>query len=206
MDLLTSSWGMALVMSAIAAGLPYIPDNVMKFMNIVVCSTSFGTQFWVFLIAGLTMFGTLTRRTFGRVQSKLFPKYATLNTSCSLIAFGTYFHLNNLGHTGSFFKVCEKWEGLMLVYGLLANISNSLYFIPVTTRLTFEVHTREIVLGLEDRVGERSPLRKSDKATDEDKAVLKKFYIIHGISMLMSLIAMGTCGAYLYSVSKTLKF
>jgi len=186
--------------------LPYVPADIVKFINVGSCSVSFGTQVWVGSIAGLTMFRTLKRRTFGKVQSKLFPKYATLNTSCSLLALVTYLQLNGIGPTEGLSRVCGKWEGLMLSYCLLGNVANSLYFIPTTTKIMYDIHARENALGLEDEVGQTSPLNKSDKATDEDKNLLKKFNINHGLSVMMSLISMGTCGAYLYFISQNLKF
>ena len=94
----------------------------------------------------------------------------------------------------------------MLTYGLLGNVANSLYFIPATTRLMFDIHTRERLLELKDEIGTTSPLKTSDKATDEDKNLLKKFNVNHGLSMLMSLISMGTCGAYLYFIAQSLSF
>ena len=42
----------------------------------------FGTVFYTTFIAGLTMFKNLPRQTFGRLQSKLFPKYFSL---CSVM-------------------------------------------------------------------------------------------------------------------------
>ena len=210
MDQLTSSGSIVLLQCASAAVLPsvlhYVTNDIVKFLNVTSCSTAFGTQVWVGSIAGLTMFRTLKRRTFGKVQSKLFPKYAILNTSCSLMALVTYLHLNNIGPTDGFSKICGKWEGLMLTYNLLSNVANSLYFIPATTDLMFQIHARENALGLEDEVGQTSPLKRSDKSTDEDKNILKKFNINHGISMLMSLVSMGTCGAYLYFIAKGMTF
>ena len=210
MDRLTSSGGMVLLTCAGAAVLPsvlpYVPTDIVKFMNVGSCSVAFGTQFWVGSIAGPTKFRTLPRRTFGNVQSKLFPKYALLSTSCSLLALATYLQLNGIGPTEGLSQVCGTWEGLMLIYGLLGNVANSLYFIPATTRLMFDIHTRERLLELKDEIGTTSPLKTSDKATDEDKNLLKKFNVNHGLSMLMSLISMGTCGAYLYFIAQSLSF
>jgi len=210
MDQLTSNGGITLLTCAgagiLPSVLPYVPTDMVKFMNIGACSVSFGTQFWVGSIAGITMFRSLKRRTFGKVQSKLFPKYAALNTTCSLTALVTYLHLNGIGPTEGLSQVCDKWEGVMLVYGLLGNLANSLYFISATTRLMYDIHARESALGLEDEVGQMSPLNTSEKATDEDRKLLKNFGISHGFSVLMSLISMGTCGAYLYFTACSLKF
>ena len=210
MDLLTSTGGAVLFTCAgsalLPSLLPYVPEDIIKFANIASISTSFGTHIWVGGIAGLTMFKTLKRRTFGKVQSKLFPKYATLNTSCSLLALITYLHLNGISPTASLSALCDKWEGVILLTAVASNVANSLYFIPATTKLMFQIHTRENQLKLEDEVGVTSPIKRSDKATDDDKHLLKMFNINHGVSMLMSLASVGACGAYLYFVGKSLKF
>lgn len=210
MDLLTSTGGTVLLScagTALLPGiLPYVSDDIIRFANVISMSTSFGTHFWVGSVAGLTMFHNLKRRVFGKLQSKLFPKYATLNTSCSLIALATYLHLHNISPTDSLSMICEKSEGTMLLFGLFGNIANSLYFIPATTKLMFMIHAREIELGLEDTVGGTTQLKKSNKASEDDKNLVKKFQISHGISMLMSLVSMGACGAYIYFISKNLKF
>ena len=210
MDLLTSSGGMVLLActgtAVMPSILPYVPTDIIKFINVGSCSVSFGAQFWVGSIAGLTMFKVLKRQTFGRVQSKLFPKYAMLNTSCSLLALVTYLQLNEIGPTDGLSLICDKWEGLLLICGLLGNLANTLYFIPATTQLMFKIYARENLLGLEEEIGKKSPLNSSDKATDDDKKLLKRFRISHGCNMIMSLISIGTCGAYLNFIAQNLEF
>ena len=210
MDLLTSSGGTVLLSCAgtalLPSILPYFSDDMIRFTNVISISTSFGTHFWVGSVAGLTMFRSLKRRTFGKLQSKLFPKYAALNTTCSLIALATYLHLNDIGPTDALSQICEKWEGSMLLASLFGNISNSLYFIPATTQLMFKIHAREIELGLEDTIGGTTQLKKCDKASEDDKKLVTRFGINHGISMIMSLVSMGACGTYIYLISRNIKF
>jgi hypothetical protein len=47
--------------------------------------TWFGTVFYTTFIAGLTMHNNLPRQTFGKLQSKLFPKYFLLCTISILL-------------------------------------------------------------------------------------------------------------------------
>ena len=186
--------------------LPYLPDDMSKFLNVASISTSFGTHIWVGSVAGITMFRSLKRRTFGNVQSKLFPKYASLNTACSFIALATFLKLRNLSPTESISVIGGTLEGGALISCLISNVLNSIYFIPATTNLMFLLHKRERELGLEDKVGGTSPMKTEPNATEEDKKVLKKFNIHHGISMLLSLVSVGGCGVYLYYIAKNVSY
>jgi len=210
MDQLTTNGGMILLTCAgagiLPSVLPYVPSDIVKFMNIGVCSISFGAQFWVGGIAGTTMFRNLKRRTFGSISIKLFRKYATLNTTCSFTALVTYLHLNGIRPTEGLSRVCDKWEGVMLVCCLLGNLANSQYLIPAAIRCTYAIQAREIALGLEDVVGRMSPLKTSEKLTDEDRKVLKNFDITHGLGQFISLLSTGIFGAYLYLTARSLKF
>ncbi len=48
-------------------------------------STWFGTVVYTTFVAGITMFQNLPRQTFGKLQSKLFPKYFSLCSVCVLL-------------------------------------------------------------------------------------------------------------------------
>lgn len=70
----------AIVLSALAlAGLssPFskLPSATLGTVHLLSFATWFGTVFYTTFIAGLTMFKALPRQTFGKLQSKLFPKY-----------------------------------------------------------------------------------------------------------------------------------
>eukprot|EP00116_Pleurobrachia_bachei_P010146 sb/3470408/ len=199
------------VVACVGAGvvptlLPYLPEDLTKFLNVGSIGISFGTHIWVGSVAGLTMFRTLKRRTFGNVQSKLFPKYATMNTACSFVALATFLHLRKLSPTDAISVLGSTLEGGALMACLASNLLNSIYFIPATTNLMFLLHKRERELGLEDQVGSTSPLKSDPNATEEDKKTLMKFGIHHGVSMMMSLVSVVGCGAYLYYIGKSVSF
>jgi hypothetical protein len=54
-------------------------------IHLLAFGTWFGTVFYTTFIAGLTMFKNLPRKTFGKLQSKLFPKYFLLCTISILL-------------------------------------------------------------------------------------------------------------------------
>jgi hypothetical protein len=58
-----------------------IPARVSAILHMLSFGTWFGTMSYTTFILGLTMFKNLPRQTFGKLQSKLFPKYFSL---CSI--------------------------------------------------------------------------------------------------------------------------
>jgi hypothetical protein len=55
-----------------------LPATASATIHMLAFGTWFGTVFYTTFIAGLTMFKNLPRQTFGKLQSKLFPKYFSL--------------------------------------------------------------------------------------------------------------------------------
>ena len=60
-------------------------------VHILSFGTWFGTVFYTTFIAGITMFKNLPRRTFGTIQSKLFPLYFQLCTGMVALQVSFYF-------------------------------------------------------------------------------------------------------------------
>lgn len=58
-----------------------IPASTSATLHLLAFGTFIGTVIYTTFIAGITMFKNLPRQTFGRLQSKLFPKYFNL---CSI--------------------------------------------------------------------------------------------------------------------------
>ncbi|GFO19761.1 transmembrane protein 205, partial [Plakobranchus ocellatus] len=51
---------------------------------------NFGAQMWVTFVAGLTMFYSLPRHMFGKVQSRLFPMFYLWSLVCSAVTLSTF--------------------------------------------------------------------------------------------------------------------
>ena len=62
-----------------------VSTKAAAFSHLIAYSTWFGTAVYTTFILGLTMFKNLPRQTFGKLQSKLFPKYFKLCSSMMLI-------------------------------------------------------------------------------------------------------------------------
>jgi len=71
----------ALAATGISTPFSKLPSTALASVHLLSFAVWFGTVFYTTFIAGLTMFKNLPRQTFGRLPSKLFPKYFSL---CSL--------------------------------------------------------------------------------------------------------------------------
>jgi hypothetical protein len=147
-------------------------------------SAWFGCSVWVSFVAGLVMFNNLPRHVFGRLQSKLFPAYFQFSTLCIVI---------------SILTSSKEKSGVLLYLILSAILANLLYLEPQTTKVMYQRHAVEKRLGTGHEVGQ---LRPDDpvKANDPDlRKLSKKFGMLHGISTLLNLIALGIgCVWYSY--------
>jgi hypothetical protein len=57
------------------APLSRMPANAGATLHLASFGVYFGTNWYTTFVLGITMFNNLPRKTFGRLQSKLFPKY-----------------------------------------------------------------------------------------------------------------------------------
>lgn len=129
------------------------------------------------------MFKNLPRHTFGRLQAKLFPAYFLFSAVLVAISIIT--------------STALGWSaGTVSLSSILATIlTNLVYFEPKTTAVMFERHIVERKLGTGHEVG---MLKSRDPkiANDPDlKALSKKFGMLHGMSTLMNMAALGV-GCY----------
>jgi fumarate reductase subunit D len=70
----------ALVLTGLSSPFGKLPSTTLASIHLLSFGTWFGTVFYTTFIAGLTMFKALPRQTFGKLQSKLFPKYFALSS------------------------------------------------------------------------------------------------------------------------------
>lgn len=144
----------------------------------------FGCSVWVTLVAGIVMFKSLPRHTFGRLQAKLFPAYFWFSAVTVSIAAMTA-HL--LG-----------WDNgtrtLMLILG--AVLWNLLYLEPKTTAVMFKRQTVERRLGTGHEVGALASRDDPKIGGDAEwKELSRSFGVLHGLSTVSNLAALGV-GCY----------
>ena len=153
---------------ALAAAVPGLTPTSNTFVHLASLSTMVGTQCWVALVGGPTMFLNMERTKFGDVQARLFPKMGMVCMSMSGIAMATYLQ-----------KHSADLAFALLTSSLVINAVNSLVVFPVTTGYMYE-------------------RRKHEDGTPERKQAEKMFHIHHGISNTINLGSIVANIAYLY--------
>lgn len=120
-----------------------------------------GTNVWTTFVAGITMFKSLPRQQFGKLQGKLFPKYFQLGTACTAAMLLTGLRMGLPAGPAA--------------ASLVFTLANMLYLEPTATAVMFERYDRE-KQGLKD--------------PDIDKALKARFSKLHGMSSLANLLAL----------------
>jgi len=165
-------------------------------------SFQYGMHMWVSSVGGSTMFFNMPRHLFGRVQSKLFPKYFLISSVTSFAALGTF----ALMFPYSGWDGDVKTKGVLLACGLAGNLANTLYFGPASTRVMWTCQAYEKSANNGHQVG----VTKFDMSALEPKQIAKynkvrgKFGALHGISVLLNLGVIVAHTAYFYLVAKQL--
>lgn len=129
-----------------------------------------GSAFYTTFIAGFTLFKNLPRQTFGKVQSKLFPKYFNLGAVTILLQLVTLAKLPSLMTTN-----VKRVLGTSMAMTLL----NLAYLEPTATRIMFERYDLDNLPG--------------GHTSEKYKKLAASFGKLHGLSSLANLIAF--CGA-----------
>lgn len=194
----------AFVLTAVLAGCTWFSSSSnnngtgshgVVLLHLLAFSSWFGCSVWVSFIAGIVMFKTLPRHTFGRLQSKLFPAYFLFSAGAIIIAIVT---------SGAFLSSSDGTAGdtattipYSLIIILACTLLNMLYFEPATTRVMYQRHAVEKRLGTGHEIGKIRP-DDPKKANDPQlKALSKTFGMLHGVSTLLNLAALGFGCAWL---------
>jgi len=126
-------------------------------------ATWLGTNAWTTFVAGITMYKNLPRQTFGKLQSKLFPKYFLL---CSVTIILQLVTLSYLPASPG-----VRALGIALAMTLV----NQFYLEPTTSKNMLDRYEIE---------------NNGDVESDEYKKLKSSFGKMHGISSLTNLIAL----------------
>ena len=165
----------------------------------------FGCSMWISFVGGLVMFNNLPRHVFGRLQSKLFPRYfqfSLLMMIWSSVSWIVWFINKRLqtGKNEELMKmildiVQEHQTPVLLHLSILGSIClNLIYFEPKTTATMFKRHLIEKKIGTGHEVGALRPtdpkIIEEYNKNEELKQINKKFGMLHGLSTTMNLIAL----------------
>jgi hypothetical protein len=183
----------AILVAILAVSVRYTTDkSVGRYQHLLVLThllsfmSWFGCSVWVSFVAGLVMFKNLPRHTFGRLQSKLFPAYflfSALMIGVSIVSASA---------------LTSEWQQrykIPLSSILVTVLVNLVYLEPKTTAVMFERHVVERRLGTGQEVGIIKPKDPKIANDPELKKLSKQFGMLHGMSTLMNLAALGV-GCY----------
>ncbi|KAL7479755.1 hypothetical protein ACHAW6_005477 [Cyclotella cf. meneghiniana] len=143
-------------------------------LHLLSFGTWFGTVVYTTFIAGITMFKNLPRRTFGTLQSKLFPLYFQLCTGMIGVQILTLIRMPD---------IISKSSELSLGIAFFSTLVNLLFLEPASTENMFGRY------ALED---------DGKKDTEKYKQLAKAFGKFHGMSSLLNLVAL--CGGIVHGV------
>jgi len=146
-------------------------------VHLLAFSSWFGCSVWVSFVSGLVMFRNLPRHVFGRLQSRLFPAYFQYSAVTVAVAILT------AGALG--------WRTNVLLVVMATVLLNLLFLEPETTRIMYKRHAVEKRLGTGHEVGQLKPDDPVKANDPELRALSKKFGMLHGISSLTNLAALG---------------
>lgn len=142
-------------------------------VHLTAFSVWLGTVVWTTFVAGLTMFKNLPRQTFGRLQSKLFPKYFGMSAAMLVIMLATM-----VGSAGGTWPKAAN----TLAFSLACTMLNVVLLEPKATNIMFEKYEVENNEGM-----------GKEEKENRLKLMGKKFGKWHGMSSLSNLCAL--CGA-----------
>lgn len=169
-------------------GNPYA--HILTLIHLLSFMSWFGCSIWVSFIAGIVMFKNLPRHTFGRLQAKLFPAYFLFSAIAMALSIASAAALPWSKSRG------PSWSLYTILGTVLVNL---VYLEPKTTAVMFERHVVERKLGTGQEIGIIKPKDPKIANDPELKRLSKTFGMLHGMSTLMNLAALGV-GCYWVNV------
>ncbi|KPP65981.1 transmembrane protein 205-like [Scleropages formosus] len=164
------------------------PTDLVKVLHLLVMSFGWGMQVWVTFIAGFVLVSNVTRHTFGKVQSKLFPFYfySLLGSNAISLALFAVYHPRELLDWHETLQMILYFSAVILV-GL-----NAQWFGPAVTDFMLKMQEVERAHGLGSEVGMGSKKEGYAKLRERNpkyKAARASFLRYHGLSSLCNLLA-----------------
>jgi len=175
---------LAATVALAARSTAFLPSAALGFVHTLAFSTWFGTLAWTSFVFGIVAFRNLPRQTFGRLQSKLFPKYFALSSAAPGILLGTLYYATS--------GAAPVKEFYLLGIALMGSLVNLLFTEPAATKVMFQRYE------LENSTGPRD-----EKAI---KALSKQFGKWHGISSLLNLIVLICAVGHAYYIGSHINF
>ncbi|XP_015377092.1 PREDICTED: transmembrane protein 205-like [Diuraphis noxia] len=131
-------------------GVKVKPRYIVHFIYLASFSMHLGSQFWMTIVSGLSLYFNLSRHAFGDVQKILFPKYFSINSVLSaitLVQFGKIHVTTNVWDQHTF----PQFFALSTCF--LLELTIRLYVVPTVLRLIATKTAIEKSVGLGKEVG-----------------------------------------------------
>ncbi|XP_075210817.1 transmembrane protein 205 [Lycorma delicatula] len=127
------------------------PSSIIMITYLLAFCSHFGSQFWMTFISGLSLYFSLPRHAFGRVQKVLFPKYFGMNTFLSAVTLIAFNHLNYPWNTG------KMLQEVTLSTCFLLELIIRMYAVPPLLELISAKTEIEKRAGIGQEVGFHDP-------------------------------------------------
>ncbi|KAK0066390.1 transmembrane protein 205 [Biomphalaria pfeifferi] len=153
---------------------------------------NFGAQLWVTLVAGLTMFYSLPRHMFGKVQSRLFPMFFLWSLVCSAITLSTFL----VQHPWETLETAQLVQVASLSICFVTAALNSLVVSPLIVSAMLKTFKMEVDAGVGDVVGyaDMKELKKNPQYFES----YRMFRRCHGVSAMLVVTSLIANNVYLY--------
>ncbi|KMZ62667.1 Transmembrane protein [Zostera marina] len=184
----------------LVAGIIFVPDvigtksdgssltiSVIKLAHLLSFATSWGASLWVTFIGGIIMFKNLPRHQFGNLQSKMFPAYFLMVSTCAGVSIAAFAFL----HPWKIASSTEKYQLGFLLCSFGFNLSNLIVFTPMTVEMMKKRHKIEREL----KIGEEVGWTKNNETAKTNPVLAnmnKRFGMVHGLSSLANIMSFGS--------------
>mmetsp|Transcript_22395 Transcript_22395/g.21528 ORF Transcript_22395/g.21528 Transcript_22395/m.21528 type:complete len:246 (-) Transcript_22395:164-901(-) len=167
-------------------------------MHLFAFSCFYGCGMWVSFVSGLVMFNNLPRHIFGKLQSKLFPRYFQY----SILWIGVCLAMEVYVLLESYFVKDSASSHLQLPFVqrtnllvIMGTLIINLKLEPITTKVMFKRHIVERKIGTGNEVGVIKPAQSlldaaDPKDVEQLKLLSKEFGKLHGMSASLNLLAL----------------
>ncbi|GJN88075.1 hypothetical protein Rhopal_001031-T1 [Rhodotorula paludigena] len=151
----------------------------------ILLGTTLGTTVWHSFIGGPVAYKALPRQQFGHLQSKLFPKFFSLQSVASLALAALYGRSRTVSWT-RFWRTGDR-NAWALVFMVATGFANWWFVGPLTTNTMKRRHRLERLEGKE---------YSDDKASPEMKQLNRRFGLLHGVSSLLNLVFLSAAASH----------
>ncbi|KAK3780197.1 hypothetical protein RRG08_010591 [Elysia crispata] len=173
----------------------YVPGVANGMLHLGSFGANFGAQMWVTFVAGLTMFYSLPRHMFGKVQSRLFPMFYLWSLVFSAVTLSTFLERHPYDSWDS--SLCVR--AIILIVCFLTAAVNSLVVSPAIVSAMLQTFKKEVEAGVGDVVGHTDVIEL--KKDPEYCASYRKFRRFHGLSAMLVVTSLVCNIVYLYHLT-----